>query len=109
MGLDVGSLTRSRLLLNHVCSEETWEEQSQERAEGARPKRRRFGRIQRGHQPVCDAKVTDFDTASSQEIPMILRASLSTASRRARCEAGAPSQWGEQYFIPENRQKLREW
>ena len=34
-----------------------------------------------------------------QEIPIAMRALLSTASNRRRCEAGAPPQRGEQYSI----------
>jgi len=38
-------------------------------------------------------------SGSSCEIPMILRTLFSMASRRARCEAGAPAQRGEQCSI----------
>ena len=39
------------------------------------------GKTQRGHQPVCNVKVTGPDTASLQDIPIILRALLSMASK----------------------------
>ena len=39
MSLDFLNLTRRGLLTEHVWPAETWEGQSQERAEGARPKK----------------------------------------------------------------------
>ena len=40
MNLDFWSLTRRGLLADHMCPAETWERQRQERAEGARQKKR---------------------------------------------------------------------
>ena len=58
---------------------------------------------------VEDKKTTDLpavreserpkDSASSWQIPMILKALVSTMSSSATSEAGAPPHWGEQYSI----------
>ena len=54
----------------------------------------------RGHWTClrCDSNKPS-SSASSQEMPIMLRALDSTESRKNRCDAGVPAHRGEQYYI----------
>ena len=69
----------------------TWKEQRVQDQKGG-------GRREIKHRAVCDGKMRD-PHLHCVEIPMILKALVSKMSSRARCEAGVPSQRGEQYSI----------
>ena len=68
MILDLGSFTRKGLMVDHVCPAESWERQSMERTEGEDQKG--GGSIQRGHQPVCNVRVTGINTQLRPKNPV---------------------------------------
>ena len=74
---DFGSFTRRRLLADLERPAEIWWEKIAERAGEGGGEGRGDGRRQKDHRPACDEKPKD--SATSQEIPMILNALVSSA------------------------------
>ena len=81
-----------------VCSRGSWRSTRMEMGEGASPERKQQ---KTARPPNCLFCKSDgrIDSSSLWEIPIILKALVSTTSSWANCGAGVPAQRGEQYFI----------
>ena len=100
MSLDFGGFTRSRFSADHMCPTE-----ARGGREGTEYGKSRGCKTTKeaveGRPPTCLRCKSDMhiNLASSQEIPIIFRVLVYTASTCARSEAGASAERGEKHSI----------